>query len=197
MFNLQMNQSRQLNDSLLRQLKGIQKTTGEQSEITNHQLEQEIYAGIPIMTPQKPLLSDTQAYNNMFHPTVWFPYINFGKRPALNLSMNIFIVNEKITRSDTVPSAYSETDHIEPSQGFTNSIKSSIPISIGDTFYSVVQMKYKDGPTKKEFHSTFFFEWVYENGNYIHYLCNNNQKKKLFSFLNTIYAKHEKIQLEW
>ena len=108
LFQVQLINSKGLNDSLVKQIKGLQSITSSQLKMSGEQLKvwselykDQLFAGRPKIRQENITITDTdQVYDHWYSPKIAVDLINDGSRTAYNISVRAYCVN--VTQNDTI-----------------------------------------------------------------------------------------------
>ena len=190
LFNVQLENSRKLNDSLIQQIFELQIITSKQLEITDEQLKiltsslnEEIYAGRPKFQLEGSYIEDTLIINGRFSPTIITPFINIGRRFAYKTRFKAFIVYPDFSGlrcSDFLN--YSRT--METNTRVLNTFKPMIPILYRDNYFYCFEIEYYDNVLHQIFKQTEYFHYFLSRGKYSFLTCNEDDKIKVRNIIN-------------
>lgn len=198
LFAIQLDNARQLNDSLINEISGLQKITASQLKITNRQLEimqqslkEQIYSGRPQIVVLSDALGDTNlSVNSMFSPTIKTELRNVGKRYANNVRFRPFIVDLAFSYIKVYQEEPLADSFIEPNGSHTTIYKPKFPLADKNEFYYCYEIAYDDAETHSEFVQSYFAKYYKSRGESRFYQCAQSEIVKLKEFINLLLQKN-------
>lgn len=202
LFNVQLKNSRALNDSLVSQIKSLQSITNKQLSITDEQLNlskqnysEQILLGRPRITINNMKIIDTiNVKTKTSTLKISYDFYNSGYRTALFLSNRTFVI-EIDTLIMLVEDSYNPTS-LEPAQSVHQTLYPVLRNENLENFYLFIEFSFYDEFTKREinnFYYLHYFNYLEKNDFYI---CEDAEKKSLRDFINRNLPKQNKPLLK-
>ena len=203
LFNVQINNEKRLNDSLIKQISDLQNITSKQLEFSEKQLniltstlDEEKYAGRPKFQIGKTYIQDTVVLDNkIFSPAIMTPYINVGRRFSYKTQFKSFIVYPDFSgiRGGLIPKNIMT---LESNASMINRFKPQIPIQFKDDFYYCFEIVYYDKGLNREFKQTEYYHYFKSRGKNEFNSCNDNDEKKIKNVVNAYLRKINEKQID-
>jgi hypothetical protein len=191
LFNIQLKNSKELNDYLIIQISKLQEITKQQLKITDEQLnisiellKDQIYSGRPKIAALSNRITDTvKTLDYIFSPRIETAFQNIGKRFADKLTIRTFILfnNFSTIRADILPKA---SYFVEPNAKITRHLIPSIDKKYKDNFYYCYDIIYYDEKLKINFTQAYYFRYYKLADRYDFYRCKINDEEKIRESLN-------------
>lgn len=189
LFNVQLKNSRELNDSLIAQIKSLQSITNKQLKITDEQLiisklnySEQTLLGRPRISIEDIKIEDTVSTTlKTITYKITYSYKNSGYRTALNLANRTFL-----TETDTVDyhQAKLKSISLEPMQSYRSEYVTSIKIKDSENFYILIEFSFYDEFTKRELVNFYYFHYNNHFGENDFYFCKDYEITSLRDFIN-------------
>jgi len=202
LFNLQLNHSKILNDSLIYQITELQKITNNQLKITENQLrisiqtlQEEIYSGRPKIVIQGISIADTNMVINekIFSPLIKTQYENIGRRPAIDFVYRTFILYPDFSNARL--GEKQSKNFVDPGRGSSVlNFTPKIPIAYKDDFYYCIEISYYDKELERKFHQAYYYHYYRSREGYDFFYCELEEANKIRGALNKI-LKRNNIEL--
>jgi hypothetical protein len=191
LFQVQLSNSRELNDSLVSQIKSLQSITNKQLGITDEQLKiskqtfnEKMYSERPILFIATPTMLDTNVvFGNEFSPIIVVKITNIGSRAAKNIEFRIFVVLDDSSIRGASPD-FSNIDHIEKDVTSIQYHKPKIPLKNKYEFYYCVDIEYYDELLGKYFYSSRYYFYQKSRNKMNFDGCTENEKSNVRKILN-------------
>jgi hypothetical protein len=191
LFNVQLKNSKELNENLIgriRELQNITKTqlgvNSKQLDISTNALKEQIYSGRPKVIVILDDVEDTTNVNaNVYGPKIITVTKNEGSRYALNCSLRPFLLLKdfKIYKHGLYPKvAY----NLEPTNPRENSFLPKFPLENKYDFYYVYDINYYDDQLKQTFRHSYYYHYYRMRNVGAFYNCKNNEKEELKKNIN-------------
>jgi len=200
-FNIQLKNSKELNDSLINQISILQDITNKQLQTTDKQLkisiellQDQIYSGRPKMVVLSNKIADTiKTLDYIFSPRIVTIYKNNGKRFANNLTIRKFIISNNLSEIETniqrKKSILVESNAIRETQSIPKINK-----KFRDNFYYCYEFIYYDKILNKEFTQPYYFQYYKIGGKYNFYNCEIEDEVKIKETINNwLRPKNERL----
>ena len=197
LFLVQLNNARQLNDSLINQISSLQKITRNQLAITSSQLDvmqkslkEQIISDRPKISVIGNAISDTGlVIDNLFSPEITTTLQNNGRRVADSLQFIPFIVDGTISNMRTTDEKLFKQPFLEPNNNASIKYKPHFPLSSKNEFYYCFQLIYYDKQIPKEIVQSYFYKYYKSRGEADFKGCTQSEVQNLRNFINTNLAK--------
>lgn len=203
LFNIQLENSKALNDSLISQVQQLQKITERQLSITDEQLglskrslKNQIASGRPKLLVLGSEVPDTSVQNGLFAPKINTRVTNNGERYALKSSMRSFLTYGDFTVVLTRP-ADRETITYEPKSDITHTYLPKFPLKYRHDFYYVYELKYYDDALNQTFTQAYFTRYFWFRDKYEFAFCKDDEKRRLFERINAELKSKGEPPLSW
>lgn len=186
LFNLNLNNSKALNDSLINQIAKLQLLTNKQIEITDEQLKitksslyDQILSKRPLIALVENFITDTnKLVGDLFAPNICTTLKNVGQRPAYEVNVFPFIITSDF--SDVVKPYQNDLSiMIEPETDYTKKWLPKFNKKYKDNFYYCYLISYYDKSTEKYFKEESFWHHYKLRGKFEFYSCSELEKSKL------------------
>jgi hypothetical protein len=183
LFNTQLKNAKNLNDSLIIQIRDLQGITNKQVILTNQQLkvakiefQAQLYTERPLIQIAALQMKDTIFLSQDYFRPIFSTYVsNLGKRTAYNSIFREFVVLPDF--SETIISPDSAQFFLTPGdikQSFSSPL---IPFRFKDDFYLCSEFEWYDQILKKNFIQVYYHHYYKDAStkklNF--YLCNENE----------------------
>jgi hypothetical protein len=196
LFKYQITFSKELNDSLIRQIKKLTSITNKQLSITDRQLmvltktlDERIESGRPIMQALSIAISDTSSVNRYnYKLTIRRGFKNVGQRYAINFCSRQFLI---LPDNITVKTQLFPKEHIdvEPEKTIDPILETEIPIIYKTNFYFCCDISYFDDVLKKNFYYTFYYQYGKVGNGYDFIYCKDDKRNELKEIINNYLTK--------
>lgn len=201
LFNIQLKNSKELNDSLINQISILQEITNKQLQITDKQLkiskqllQDQIYSGRPIMVVLSNKIVDTiKTLDYIFSPRIVTIYKNFGKRFADNLTIRKFILTNNLSKIETNIQGKISLS-VEPNAIRETQCMPKINKKFRDNFYYCYEFIYYDKILNQEFTQPYYFQYYKSADKYNFYNCKIEDEVKIRDSINNwLRPKNERL----
>jgi hypothetical protein len=200
---LQLRNARELNDSLISQVKTLQGITNSQIAITSEQLlvsreiyRDQLYSGRPILAADGPALSDTNlVMNNKFAPKLTASFLNTGLREAKDVRCRLYCVPSDFAEirwngADSAGRSMTVSPKVTANFAFTP----KIDVRFREDFFLVVEIRYYDGILKRYFCNSMFYQYKKFRNDFGFFACENPDKAKLQEIVTDFLKKsHQRL----
>jgi hypothetical protein len=194
LFNVQLRNSKELNESLINQIKELQNITKSQLDITDEQLgiskktlNEQIYSGRPKIILVSVEIEDTNnIVAGVYSPKITLTLKNNGKRFALNCFTRHFTIDTNYKSVSSTPINLAENNKITIESDNSASeyyLPKNSLINKNDFFY-VFETNYYDDALRRKFKQTYFDHYYKTRGVIRFYICSNDEKIKVLRRLN-------------
>ncbi|HUI91132.1 MAG TPA: hypothetical protein VLX68_02690 [Chitinivibrionales bacterium] len=182
LFKLQLKYSKDLNDSIVSQIKMLQSISSKQMEIIDQQLgvavqtyHTQLYSGRPVIALGESKIASTEVISSdSISPQILTLYSNVGKRQADNLVLRAFFVTPDFSGLRSSAAFPLQSEHLEPGITMELEFKPRILAIHKKEFYYCIDCRYTDDILKQNFY-------------FVHYY-NYHESRGLFYFNNCIDA---------
>ena len=186
LFNLQLKDAKELNDSLIAQVQRLQKVTERQLAITDEQLRiskevlnEQIYSGRPKIVVMSDKLEDTSTVlEGNYSPKIITTVKNIGKRFAKQYRLRPFALDIGLAyyRGGVLPKS---TMTIEPEKVMANDFLPKLSMNCRNEFFYVYEVSYYDDVLKMTFKQSYFHHYYRMRNVTDFFSCDNNEKEAL------------------
>ncbi len=193
LFNVQLNHSRELNNSLIKQIKDLQDITQKQLTITNEQLvisketlNEQIYSSRPkIIEVSSSLLDTSNVFGDIYSPKTSTIFKNNGQRFALKFIVRAFVIYNdfKEVRNGLTGK---QSSIIETNGEKEFNFLPRIPVQFRYNFYYVYDISYYDDALKRTFTQSYFNHYAKIRNSYLFNDCILSEKMKLVKVVNEV-----------
>ena len=191
-FNIQLKSSKELGDSLISQIKGLQNITSKQLKITDQQLKistetlsEQLYENRPKVIVSSIEIIDTNLYiEYKFSPLIKIGVKNIGKRTALKTHLRQFIIYSDfsgIRHHNYFPMTSID---IQPENSYVSTFKPKINYIQKDEFYFCFEINYYDEKLNKKFSMPYYYFYHQDRGEYTYSVCDDSTKNILQKKIN-------------
>jgi hypothetical protein len=190
LFRVQLNNERDLNDSIVSEIKKLQSITKDQLLISKETMKEKIFSGRPQITSTAIEIDTTKQYNDkLFTPIITFNMTNVGGRTAYNLNTQVYTIYTDLSdiRYDD---KYNALHNLEPSGSITNENKPKIDIKQKSDFFYCYKVSYYDSMMSRTFKLTSYLRYnsmvrtTDKLGQNRFIYCSDLEKKNLREYLN-------------
>lgn len=201
LFNIQLKNSKELNDSLINQISILQDITNKQLQITDKQLkistelfQDQLYSGRPKIVVLSNEITDTiKTLDYTFSLRMEIIYENIGNRMANELTIRTFTL---VNNFSTIQAnrMIKESYFVEPN-GIRRLIsKLTMHTKYKDNFYYCYDIIYYDEILKQEFIQSYYYQYHKHADIYSFYHCNIEDEEKIRESLNNwLRVKNERL----
>lgn len=201
LFKVQLKNSKELNDSLIFQIKELQGITSSQLKITDQQLKistetyrEQLYSNRPKIVIIETKIIDTLYSDTNFCPIITLDLKNIGKRYAFKTKQRNILIYSDFSGFKWANINYEDSSFIvEPESGvshYTRYFQPIIPAIHKDEFFFLVEIKYTDKELNQEFVQYYYYRYDNMMGKYGFYFCKTKDEIKLRKYVNNLLKKY-------
>lgn len=201
LFKIQLANSKELNDSLISQIHGLQEITKKQLRITDEQLkisietfQEQLYSGRPKMIVASIKMEDSlRIIDGMFNTTIYIKSVNNGRRYADSLMVRSFLITPNFSFTDFRTSVTTKQQprplSVGPRQSYTHEFMPKFKSEYKDNFYLCFEISYFDRILREEFRHVYYHHYKKIGNEFKFYVCRDAEKYKLQNFINIVLKK--------
>lgn len=192
LFNVQLHNERQLNDSLIKQIRTLQKITNNQLEIIDEQLKistqsynEQLNSGRPkIVINSKTFrllnVSSSQIHNGIIETKIE----NIGYRPAFKLNTRGFVVYKDL--SFVIKNIDKDEGILDPSKDRIINLYPQLNSENIQDFYYCIEISYHDRLLKKPFIQSYYYHYQTLKDELRFYNCTPEEKQEIKIRINKL-----------
>jgi hypothetical protein len=192
LFKLQLRHSKDLNDSLVSQIKMLQSITNKQMQITDQQLavsvqtyRAQLHAGRPIIAIRSSKISNTAVISSdSLSPLIQTEYSNVGKRHANDFIIRAFVVYSDFSDIRSSAGSPAQSFSIEPDVTMTEDFKPRILAKYQKNFYYCIDFRYTDEILKQKYYFAKYYHYFESRGVFDFYVCEDAEKFHIRETIN-------------
>ncbi|MCH7827248.1 MAG: hypothetical protein IIC75_04625 [Bacteroidetes bacterium] len=195
LFKVQLENSKQLNDSLIYQIGKLQEITDNQLKISKEIYRSQLFSGRPKITLKSIAIKDTiYVDEKIFNLKIIIKFVNVGERIAESQTIRPFVVYQDFSGGNFTLNKFTATANLGVNEKRDYDFIFRIPNKYKSNFFYCFDFQYYDNILDETFIQSYYYHYYKEGGRFNFYNCQDNLKPKLKAYINKM-LKNKKWRL--